>query len=904
MPFVRAIALSSLLLLAAAPARAVDESDFCAAGADPCEFSGDELAITADTTLDFGTRTLIIGRSKRIALAEGITLTIEAGSFVMKAGARIGNALVGRGGNLTVTVADDIVLEHDAIESRSRVEVPGSLFGGNILFTAGGNIEIDGELRSNGTAADGSGGLIDLEAGGAVTVAGIVNLKGGDIGSGGEFISGADGPLIVSAPVDASGGSEGGIVDLSTNGSLTTTATLDVRGTTGGGLGGSVGMDVLGSITLGGKIFASGAGSLAGGGGFGSDFVDLIAGASIYINESIDLSGGAPEGFGGSATFTADVDIIQKRSVLAIGGGTGGIGGDITYTAGRNLSLEDVNDVSGADQGGDVDANASVEIRVTSDILATGGGIGGGGGTIELEGAAIGSPVICGNVIVADRAIRTRGTAAGGSISIQGFDVTIAGPATLNNAGTDASNLVQASGLMTIAGRLEAGPAGANVLQFRVAGQQPVLTGATFDPAPVTSQNSALRPCQPPPPPVCGDGEPTGPEGCDDGNLESCDGCSGGTDGETCHAAGCCQVEACGDGVKECDEDCDDDNVVDGDGCDSNCTPTRCGNGRVTAGEDCDDGNTSSGDGCSDTCIVEPPPGCGDGSKSDTEECDDGNKDSCDGCSKLCIVETCGNGVRECAEICDDAGTLPCDGECAADCSRTVDVCGDSITECGEECDAGAGNGAPGSACSGFCRTCAIGSGADCPCGTDFDCSPAGRCAGLACLSGACSTVEVPACNDNNACNGVEACVNGDCSVPSPPVCIDDDPCTDDACTPAAGCPHARKTGIPGISCRLEFIVQRATDATGGELATKLRAKILTLANGAANRITSAGQETRTSRQRKLLKAAEKQLAKLSKAIAKGLKKSQIDGALASRFAQEADGALSAAKTFRAGITG
>src|SRR6185503_12578374 len=111
------------------------------------------------------------------------------------------------------------------------------------------------------------------------------------------------------------------------------------------------------------------------------------------------------------------------------------------------------------------------------------------------------------------------------------------------------------------------------------------------------------------------------------------------------------------------------------------------------------------------------------------------------------------------------------------------------------------------------------------------------------------------------ACNGVEACTNGDCSVPSPPVCVDDDPCTDDTCTPAAGCPHARKTGIPGISCRLEFLVQRATDATGEELATKLRAKIRNLATGAANRITSAGQETLAKRQRKLLKAAEKQLA-------------------------------------------
>ena len=61
MRFARLLALLSLFLLSAAPARAVDETDFCAGGADPCEFNGDPLTIDADTTLDFGSRTVIIG---------------------------------------------------------------------------------------------------------------------------------------------------------------------------------------------------------------------------------------------------------------------------------------------------------------------------------------------------------------------------------------------------------------------------------------------------------------------------------------------------------------------------------------------------------------------------------------------------------------------------------------------------------------------------------------------------------------------------------------------------------------------------------------------------------------------------------------------------------------------------
>jgi hypothetical protein len=167
--------------------------------------------------------------------------------------------------------------------------------------------------------------------------------------------------------------------------------------------------------------------------------------------------------------------------------------------------------------------------------------------------------------------------------------------------------------------------------------------------------------------------------------------------------------------------------------------------------------------------------------------------------------------------------------------------------------------------------------------------------------------VDVQSFNDGNACNGVEACGDGQCSVPAPPACVDDDPCTDDTCNPTGGanpCPHARKTGFAGISCRLDFVVSRADSASVEELPTKLRAKILKLAGGARDRINAAETDTNVKRQRKLLKAAEKQLGKLLKAVNKGLAKGQIAEALATRFAQEADGARGDTRTLRAGITG
>ena len=57
-------------------------------------------------------------------------------------------------------------------------------------------------------------------------------------------------------------------------------------------------------------------------------------------------------------------------------------------------------------------------------------------------------------------------------------------------------------------------------------------------------------------------------------------------------------------------------------------------------------------------------------------------------------------------------------------------------------------------------------------------------------------------------------------------------------------------------------------------------------------------------RQRKLLKSAEKQLAKLLKAVNKGRAKGQIAEALGTRFSQEADGARGDTRTLRAAITG
>lgn len=59
----------------------------------------------------------------------------------------------------------------------------------------------------------------------------------------------------------------------------------------------------------------------------------------------------------------------------------------------------------------------------------------------------------------------------------------------------------------------------------------------------------------------------------------------------------------------------------------------------------------------------------------------------------------CGNGVLEVTETCDDGNRIDCDG-CSARCR--VERCGDGVVQCGEECDAGAANG-PGGPCTSEC---------------------------------------------------------------------------------------------------------------------------------------------------------------------------------------------------------
>ena len=116
----------------------------------------------------------------------------------------------------------------------------------------------------------------------------------------------------------------------------------------------------------------------------------------------------------------------------------------------------------------------------------------------------------------------------------------------VQSTGPEGTNTLLAHGLLTIAGRVEAG--GTNTLAFGDPPLPPVITGPVVPPtAPMLDPSLVACTAQA----ACGDGTRDAPEECDDGNADSCDGCSAS-----------CQAELCGNGRLDCDEQCDPPDLV------------------------------------------------------------------------------------------------------------------------------------------------------------------------------------------------------------------------------------------------------------------------------------------------------------------------------------------------------
>ncbi|MEZ6059147.1 MAG: hypothetical protein R3C19_02180 [Planctomycetaceae bacterium] len=369
------------------------------------------------------------------------------------------------------------------------------------VTTAGGDIVLDalstvtssaaGDITTTGAAAGDASGLVDINAGGDVTLDGFIDTSGAGANSdGGQVtIDSLDGDIAVNDVINATAGAGGTGADI-----LLTAADAAIDGTATGSItvGGilSVNEDAAvtlladNAIALNANITAAGTGSVtvtsnadaatdggtedivmaaatlinagagaialsttgAGGGDITADqltttnssatAVQISSQQAVQINDAITTAGG-------DVTITAATTVISAAAgdITTTGAAAGNNSGDVTISAGTNVTLAGSLDTSGAGagSGGGLVTIATVDGDITvNDQLDTSAGAGGTGGNIQLTASdANNANAVATGSITQTGILLTNGNA---SITLNA-DNAIAVNADITAAGTGAVSL-------------------------------------------------------------------------------------------------------------------------------------------------------------------------------------------------------------------------------------------------------------------------------------------------------------------------------------------------------------------------------------------------------------------------------------------------------------------------------
>ena len=343
------------------------------------------ITVEGGSTIDVGSRALQFGPAARVTLEAGFT-TFSAGSIRLVPGARITGSSGSGVVNVLLVSAGSIVLESSGTTS-SRIDVSSNLVTGGISFQAETGIVVAGNLFAEGRATEVDGGMVELLAtAGEVLVSGLVSVNGGGLAGGGQVDIDSGGAVTLGNVVDISGGDFGGGDLVVAAGGDVTVAQDIVAG--GGGLagdGGSVSIDARGSVRILQAIRAGAVGDPDEGGGTGGD-VDITADGNVVLSGSLQLRGAAPDG-GGGGVFIDSGGSIQQAGMVDLGStGIDSCGGSMLITAGRDVALGRIELSAGSCGGGSLDVQGIGMVRVDGDITAEGSNRFADGGSIDLQG--------------------------------------------------------------------------------------------------------------------------------------------------------------------------------------------------------------------------------------------------------------------------------------------------------------------------------------------------------------------------------------------------------------------------------------------------------------------------------------------------------------------------------------
>jgi hypothetical protein len=344
------------------------------------------INVPSGSVFDLGGRDLIVLTGKVITVQNEGSLTILADDITLQSGAKINaNGTNGFGGDVLLSATGNINLE-----STSRIDV--SAAGAGSIDLLATNVTANGQLRANSTIRDDDGGLVTIQTSGNISIAGTgINANGGDrFGSGGLVDLVADGNISVSAVIEVKGGdSDGGDIDFDALGSVTTTAAavLNSIATYEFGSGGAIAVVAGTHVNMAGDVLARGSGSLIEGGGDGGDFDVVADGGDAILTGRVELTGAGPDGFGGFMDVFATGLIRIASSGLVLTGAQEGGGGDLLIDGG-NVTLDAPVDMKGGFIGGSFDVSTTGTLTQTAngdvDTSGTGSGFGQYGGTIDV----------------------------------------------------------------------------------------------------------------------------------------------------------------------------------------------------------------------------------------------------------------------------------------------------------------------------------------------------------------------------------------------------------------------------------------------------------------------------------------------------------------------------------------